>query len=114
MKSDSCGTVQAAAELDGAITVEVNFLGCVTPADVAERIERAYSAHLDGSLRRWFAAVLRTLHPTVRVAGVELTPQIGTPGLLDRLALPKRVQVVSELVIAKDRALCVADDVRTA
>src|SRR5919108_386257 len=32
---------------DGAVAIEVNFLGCVTAADVAQRIERAYAAQLD-------------------------------------------------------------------
>lgn len=86
----------AAAEKDGAVPVEVNFLGCVTPADVAERIERAYSAQLDGAVRRWFDGLVRTLHPTVSVApagvGVRASPQPGMQGLLDRLALPRRVQ----------------------
>ena len=29
-----------AAQREGAIPIEVNFLGCVTSADVADRIER--------------------------------------------------------------------------
>lgn len=86
----------AAAEDDGAIPIEVNFLGCVTGADVAERIERAYSAQLDGSLRRWFTGLVRTLRPTVSAApagvGVSAQVEVATPGLLDRLALPRRVQ----------------------
>src|SRR6266498_2346818 len=44
----------AAGERNGAVTIEVNFLGCTTAADVAERIERAYAAQLDSALRRWF------------------------------------------------------------
>jgi hypothetical protein len=85
----------AAAAADGAIPIEVNFLGCVTPADAAERIERAYAAQLDGPLRRWFAGVVRTLRPTVSAApggvGVKARPAAPAPGLLDRLALPRRV-----------------------
>jgi uncharacterized protein len=73
----------------------VNFLGCITPADAAERIERAYGAQLDGPLRRWFAGVVRTLRPTLSAApggvGVKARPEPGTPGLLDRLALPRRI-----------------------
>src|SRR4051812_41255979 len=53
---------------DGLVPIEVNFLGCVTVPDVAERIERAYSAQLDAPLRRWFDGLLRTLRPTVSVA----------------------------------------------
>jgi hypothetical protein len=85
----------AAAERDGAVPIEVNFLGCVTSADVAQRIERAYAAQLDGRLRRWFDGLVRTLHPTVVAApagvGVKAQPQAGSPGLLDRLALPRRI-----------------------
>ena len=55
-----------AAEDAGAVPVEVNFLGCVTAADVADRIERAYSGQLTGSLRRWFEGLARTLRPPAR------------------------------------------------
>jgi hypothetical protein len=86
----------AQAERDGAISIEVNFLGCVTAADVAERIERAYGSQLDSRLRRWFAALTRTLQPTVSAApggiGVRAEPKLAAPGLLDRLALPRRIQ----------------------
>src|SRR3954453_1156340 len=44
----------AAASREGAGPVEVTFLGCVSAAAVAERIERAYSAQLGSKLRRWF------------------------------------------------------------
>jgi hypothetical protein len=85
----------AAAERQGAVPIEVNFLGCVTVADVAQRIERAYGSQLDGRLRRWFDGIVRTLHPTISAApagvGVSVAPQGGTEGLLDRLALPRRV-----------------------
>jgi hypothetical protein len=85
-----------AAERDGLIAVEVNFLGCVTAADVAERIERAYGQQLDSRLRQWFAGLVRTWRPTVRAApggvGVDVAPQPSAPGLLDRLALPRRIQ----------------------
>ncbi len=86
----------SAAEDAGAVPVEVNFLGCVTAEDVADRIERAYSGQLTGSLRRWFDGLVRTLRPTVSVApggvGVSAQARVGPPGLLDRLALPRRVQ----------------------
>jgi hypothetical protein len=85
----------AAAERQGAIPIEVNFLGCVTAADVADRIERAYSAQLDGTLRRWFDGLLRTLKPSISAApggvGVTAEPQESSPGLLDRLALPRKI-----------------------
>jgi hypothetical protein len=86
----------------------VNFLGCVTGADVAERIERAYSGQLDGPLRRWFDGLVRTLHPTFTAApagiGVKAEPQAVSRGLIDRLALPARIQERSgrQCVIAFD------------
>jgi hypothetical protein len=86
----------AAMDREGAVPIEVNFLGCTTAADVAERIERAYAAQLDTALRRWFDGLVRTLRPTVMAApggvGVSTTPSPSAPGLLDRLALPRRVQ----------------------
>ncbi len=85
----------ARADKDGAVPVEVNFLGCVSAADVAERIERAYSVQLDSKLRRWFDGVIRTLQPIVSAApagvGVKAQPRVSAPGLLDRLALPRRI-----------------------
>jgi uncharacterized protein len=86
----------AASAREGAVTVEVNFLGCTTAADVAERIERAYAAQLESALRRWFNGLIRTLRPTVVAApggvGLSATPSPSAPGLLDRLALPRRLQ----------------------
>src|SRR6266536_2296354 len=77
----------AAAERDGAVGIEVNFLGCVTAGDVAERIERAYRAQLVGPLRRWFDGLVRTLQPTIAAApggvGVTAAPQPAASGLLD-------------------------------
>jgi hypothetical protein len=85
----------ALVEKDGAVPIEVNFLGCVSASDVAERIERAYSAQLDSPLRRWFDGLIRTLHPTVSAApagvGLKAQPRVTAPGLLDRLALPRRI-----------------------
>jgi hypothetical protein len=87
--------VLAQAEKDGAVPIEVNFLGCVSAADVAERIERAYAAQLDSTLRRWYDGLVRTLRPTVSAApggvGVRAQPQSGGHGLLDRLSLPRRI-----------------------
>lgn len=85
------------AREDGLITVQVNFLGVLTLDDVAERIERAYGAQLDGRIRQWFTGVVRTLRPTVTGGGgpvpaaVTISPQPATGGLLDRLALPARL-----------------------
>jgi hypothetical protein len=94
-KTSLLRAVLAAAEKEGAVTIEVNFLGCVTPGDVAQRIERAYAAQLDSRLRRWYDGLIRTLQPTVGAApggvGVTAMPQATDRGLLDRLALPRRV-----------------------
>jgi hypothetical protein len=85
-----------AADRDGFVPVYVNFLGVLTAADVAERVERAYREQLDGQLKRWFAGVVSTLRPRVKAApagvGVEVAPEAQMPGLLDRLALPRRLQ----------------------
>jgi uncharacterized protein len=85
----------AGADHEGAVTIEVNFLGCVTAGDVARRIERAYAAQLDSPLRRWYDGLIRTLQPTIVAApggvGVAAQPQPTDQGLLDRLALPPRV-----------------------
>lgn len=76
-------------------TVYVDFFGVVTVADVAERIESAYTAGLTGATARWFAGLRRTLRPTVKAgaggvsAGVQLDPV--TAPLLDRLDLPRKV-----------------------
>lgn len=82
-------------ELQGLVPISVNFLGVLTLNDVAERIERAYARQLDGPLRRWYAGVVRTLHPTISGApggvGVSITPQARTTALLERLALPLRL-----------------------
>src|SRR3954451_2649772 len=95
-KTSLVRAVLARAEQNGAVPVEVNFLGCVTAADVAQRIERAYGAQLDGPLRRWYDGLIRTLQPTVSAApagvGVKAQPRTASPGLLDRLALPRRIQ----------------------
>jgi uncharacterized protein len=85
----------AAAGRDGFVPIYVNFLGVLSAADVAERIEQAYREQLDGGLKRWFAGVVSTLRPRVKAApggvGVEVEPATQSPGLLDRLALPRRL-----------------------
>src|SRR3954454_7436522 len=107
-KTSLIRAVLDSASREGAVPIEVNFLGCVTAADVADRIERAYSAQLDGTLRRWFDGLIRTLHPTVNVApggvGVTAQPAVTGSGLIDRLALPARIQERSgkQCVIAFD------------
>ena len=107
-KTSLLRAVLAEAEKDGAVTVEVNFLGCVTAADVAQRIERAYANQLDSPLRRWYDGLIRTLHPTVSAApggvGMKAQPQATDQGLIDRLSLPRRVgqQTGRPCVIAFD------------
>lgn len=85
----------ASAERDGFVPIYVNFLGVLTAADVADRIERAYREQLDGPLRRWFSGAVSTLRPRLKATpagvGVEVAPEAQTPGLLDRLALPRRL-----------------------
>jgi len=85
----------AAAEQDGFVSIYVNFLGVLTAADVAERIERSYREQLDGRLKRWFSGAVSTLRPSVKATpagvGVEVAPQTEAPALLDRLALPRRL-----------------------
>ncbi len=86
------------ARADGWAAVHVNFFGVLTLADVAQRVEQAYAAELQGGLRRWFDDVRRTLRPTFRAGGgplpagvdVALDPQAEAP-LLERLALPVRI-----------------------
>jgi hypothetical protein len=94
-KTSLLRAVLTGAETQGAVTIEVNFLGCVTAGDVAQRIERAYAAQLDSPLRRWFDGLIRTFQPTISAApggvGVTAQPQVTDRGLLDRLALPRRV-----------------------
>src|SRR5271169_956408 len=92
-KTSLLNAALARADKDGFVPIYVNFLGVLTVADVAERIERAYREQLDGPLRRWFAGVVSTLRPRVKVApggvGVEVAPEQRMTELLDRLALPR-------------------------
>ena len=89
--------VMAEAEAEGWAAVYVDFFGVITLADVTERIERAYTAALQGPAARWFEAFRRTLRPTLRASapgvpvsgGLSMQPS-DTP-LLDRLALPRRL-----------------------
>lgn len=85
----------AAADREGAVGIEVDFLGCVTREEVAERIERAYRAQLDGGLKRWLDAFLAAARPTLSAApggiGVGAAPQRARASLLELLDLPARV-----------------------
>lgn len=81
------------AERLGVVFVYVNFFGVVTVADIAERIERAYSQQLRGPLARWFDGVRATLRlgSDLTPASLELTDARAQQPLLERLALPRRV-----------------------
>jgi hypothetical protein len=87
----------ADVERDGLVGVYVNFFGVLSLDDVADRVERAYTAQLKGPLGRWFAGVSRTLKPTLRAGGgpmpasAEVTLRAGQASLLDRLAVPAQL-----------------------
>lgn len=89
---------QESREQKGWAAVYVDFFGVLTLDDIAQRIERAYAAELQGRLATWFTGVRRLLRPTLQVgggslpAGVEVTvdPQ-AEPPLVERLALPTRL-----------------------
>lgn len=94
-KTSLLKTVLGDAEKEGLVPVYVNFLGVLTTGDVATRIEAAYREQLDSPLRRWFDGLVRTLHPTVRAGApplvAQVTPQPPEAGLLERLAVPRRL-----------------------
>jgi uncharacterized protein len=91
-KTSLLRAVLARCDLQGRVSISVNFLGVLTIDDAAERIERAYSRQLDGALKRWYTGMIRTLNPTVSGApggiGLSLAPQAQNAALLERLALP--------------------------
>jgi uncharacterized protein len=96
-KTSLLGRVRRDAENEGWSTVSVDFFGVLTAAEIAERIERAYAAQLQGRMASWFDGVRRALRPTLRAGGpvpagveVSLDAQAEAP-LLDRLALPRRI-----------------------
>jgi hypothetical protein len=80
--------------VDGWESVYVDFFGVVTLADVAQRIDRAYSRDLTGAVARWYDGLRRGLS-TVQLgagpvrAGVSLSD--GPDALHDRLDLPRRL-----------------------
>jgi hypothetical protein len=97
-KTSLLARIAADARSEGWAAVYVDFFGVLTLDDIAQRIERAYAAELQGRLATWFAGVRRLLRPTLQVgggplpAGVEVTvdPQ-AEPPLVERLALPVRL-----------------------
>lgn len=89
--------VMSEARSEGWAAVYVDFFGVVTLADVAERIERAYTTALQGPAARWFDGARRALRPTLRATvpglavGGEVRLEPANTALLDRLALPRKV-----------------------
>lgn len=83
------------AEADGWVGVYVDFFGVLTLSEVAERIERAYSASLTGRTARWFDGLRRSLRPTVSAGAgpVAATAHLDpvSSSLAERLDLPLRV-----------------------
>lgn len=79
---------------DGWEAVYVDFFGVVTLADVAQRIDRAYSRDLSGPVARWYDGLRRSLSGLTLGAGpvsAGLTLAAGTQALQDRLDLPRRL-----------------------
>lgn len=104
----------ADAASQGFVGVYVNFFGVLTQRDVAARIESAYAEQLPRRLARWFEGVRRTLRASVRAGGgvlpvgVELgvgDPTAADHGLLDWLALPRRLHAAKDV-----RAMIVFDE----
>ena len=96
-KTSLVNRVQADLDRREWIPVYVDLFGVVTLEDIAERIERAYTAQLTGRLARWWTSVARTLHPVFTVGGGPLPASgrvemsVPAASLLDRLALPRRI-----------------------
>lgn len=99
-KTSLLNRVRSELENEGFACVYVNFFGVLTSADVAQRIELAYSQQLTGRLATWFAAVRRGLSPSigahagVGLAGVDARVELeraGQQSILERLALPRRL-----------------------
>jgi hypothetical protein len=79
------------------VPVYVNFLGVLTAADVAGRIELAYREQLDSPLRRWFDGLVRTWRPTVGAAapGIQISASVSSSTmeetLLERQSVPRKL-----------------------
>lgn len=104
----------ADATRQGLVGVHVNFFGVLTQHDVSTRIESAYAEQLPRPLARWFEGIRRTLRASVRAGGGALAVGVelgvgGTaaagPGLLDWLALPRRLHAAKGV-----RAMIVFDE----
>lgn len=85
------------ARHEGLVPVYVNFLGVLTSADVAGRIELAYREQLDSRLRRWFDGLVRTWRPTLTMSvpaspvSLSAAPAATEGALLERLSVPRRL-----------------------
>lgn len=79
------------------VPVYVNFLGVLTAADVAGRVELAYREQLDSRLRRWFDGLVRTWQPTVGATApavpvsASISPSAVEKSLLERLSVPRKL-----------------------
>lgn len=90
--------VQQRLDRAGWVTVYVDLLGIVTLEDFAQRVERAYSDALTGTIGKWFAGLRRSLRPALTIGGgpvpVSASLDLGAgrrEALVARLALPTRV-----------------------
>lgn len=90
--------VQSRFDEVGWVTVYVDLLGIVTLEDFAQRVERAYSDALTGTIAKWFAGLRRSLRPALTVGGgpvpASASVDLGTgrrEALVARLALPTKV-----------------------
>jgi hypothetical protein len=92
------------------VPVYVNFLGVLTGADVAERIELAYRAQLDSTLKRWFEGLVRTLHPSVGVSAPGVPFQAGVAPTVTNRVLLERLAVPRELYAKHGRACAIVFD----
>jgi uncharacterized protein len=90
------------AERQGLIPIYVDFYGVLTVADVTTRLDLAYEHQLDGSLKRWFTALRRTLRPVGRISAGPASVELGSTqatqaaddggrALLERLATPVKL-----------------------
>ena len=95
-KTSLLSKVRSGLEGEGWASVYVDFFGVLTLADVAERIEQAYTRQLRGPLRTWFAGLRRVL-PGLRVGGGVVPAAIDVNlanlevALRERLAVPERI-----------------------
>jgi hypothetical protein len=97
-KTTLLGRVRRDAERIGITTVGVDFYGVISLEEIAVRIENAYRQSLTGALAKWYARVVRTWRPRVKIgvggAGLEVGPRADAEVdrlLTELLDLPIRV-----------------------